>query len=236
MNDFLYQNRSFVTKSFEILAAILGSWYLKKTKNQNLKVFIYYLWLVVIVEVLGYYKHILQNNYDYNWFIAWKNSVLCQNTWLFNIYTFLKIGLLGVFYSSLLSKPSFKLIIRGIIVIYSIFSIIYYTSTDAFFVMGLPFDDILGAVIIFIYIMFYFTELMNSEYILQYYKLPSFYISVALLLWHLCTTPLFIYNSYFRAFNTEFVNFRTLLLLYINIFTYSCFAFGFWYSLKKSKK
>ena len=138
MSDFLYEYRSFVTKLFEIIAAIFGSWYLKKTKNENLKVFVYYLWLVVIVEILGFYKHLLQNNYDYNWFIAWKNSVFCQNSWLYNIYSFFKIGLLGVFYSSLLSKASFKLVIRSIVIIYSVFSIIYYTYTDAFFVMGLP--------------------------------------------------------------------------------------------------
>jgi hypothetical protein len=236
LSDFLYQHRSLITKSFEILAAILGSWYLKKTKNENLKIFVYYLWLVVIVEILGFYKHLLQSNYDYNWFVAWKNSVFCQNIWLYNIYNFFKIGLLGVFYSSLLSKTSFKLTIRGIVLIYSVFSVCFYTFTNAFFVMGLPYDYILASVIVFIYVMFYFIELMNSEYILQYYKLPSFYISVALLVWHLCATPLFIYNSYFTPFNTEFVNFRILLLLYINIFTYSCIAFGFWYSLKKSKQ
>ncbi|WP_460219113.1 hypothetical protein [Psychroserpens sp. MEBiC05023] len=236
MNEFLYEHRSLIGKLFEATAAISGSWYLKKTKNVQLKVFVYYLWLTVLVETLGVYKSFLQNNYDYNWFIAWKNSVFCQNHWLYNIYSFLAIGLLGIFYSDLISNKSFKLIIRGIVFIYSVFSIWYYTFTDAFFVMGLPYDFILASIIVFIYVMLYFIELMNSEFILQYYKLPSFYISVALLLWHLCATPLFIYNSYFRIFNTEFVSFRTLLLLYINIFTYSCIAFGFWYSLKKRRQ
>jgi len=236
LNDFLYQNRSFITKSFEILAAVFGTLYLRRTKNENLKVFVYYLWVVVVVEVLGYYKHILQYNYDYEWFIIWKNSIICQNVWLYNIYTFFKIGLLGVFYSSLISNKYLKLTIRLIVVVYSIFTIIYYTTTSAFFELRLPYDKILASVIVSIYVIIYFRELMTSDFILQYYKLPSFYISVALLLWHLCATPLFIYGNYFQPFNTEFVNFRTLLLLYINIFTYSCFAFGFWYSLKKHKQ
>ena len=236
MDEYLYEFRSIITKSFEIIAAISGSWYIKKTKNEKLKIFVYYLWLTVIVEILGVYKYFLQNNYDYAWFINWKNSVFCQNSWLYNIYSFLAIGLLGIFYSDLISSKSFKLIIRSIVFIYGIFSLVYYTFTDAFFVMGLPYDNILASVIVSIYVILYFIELMNSDYILQYYKLPSFYISVALLLWHLCATPLFIYNSYLTPFNTEFVNFRILLLLYINIFTYSCIAFGFWYSLKKSRK
>jgi hypothetical protein len=236
LNEFLYENRAFITKFFEITAAIFGSVYLHKTNNQKLKIFVVFLWITVVVEVLGYYKTILQNNYDYSWFIAWKNSVFCQNIWLYNIYGFFRIGLLGIFYSDLLLKTSFKLFIRSIILIYIVFSLFYYIFTDAFFVMGLPYDYILASIIISIYVILYFVELMNSDFILQYYKLPSFYISVALLFWHLCATPLFIYSSYFLPFNTEFVNFRTLLLLYINILTYSCIIFGFWYSLKKSKQ
>lgn len=236
MNEFLYENRSFITKFLEVLAAILGSIYLKHTKNQKLKVFVVFLWITVVVEILGYYKHLLQDNYDYSWFMAWKNSVFCQNIWLYNIYNFLTIGFLGVFYSDLITNTTSKLIIRFIIITYSVFSICYYIFTDAFFVIGLPYDNILGSVIISIFIILYFKELMSSDFILQYYKLPSFYISVALLLWHLCATPLFIYHGYLLPFNTEFVNFRTLLLLYINIFTYSCITFGFWYSLKRSKQ
>lgn len=236
MNDFLFENRSFITKLFEIVTAISGSWYLHKTKNEKIRIFVYYLWLTVVVEVLGFYRQILQYDYDYAWFIAIKNSVFHQNTWLYNIYSFLAIGLLGVFYSDLFISKSFKLLIRGIVLVYSVFTIFYYTFTDAFFTMGLPYDDILASVIITIYIICYFIELMRSEYILQYYKLPSFYISIALLLWYLCVTPLFIFNSYFRAVNIEFVAFRSLFLLYINIFTYSCISFGFWYSLKKSKQ
>lgn len=236
MNEFLYENRTYITKFFEIAAAVLGSIYLKRTKNQKLKVFVIFLWITVVVEVLGMYKSFLQNNYDYSWFIVWKNSIFCQNIWLYNIYSFLTIGFLGVFYADLISNTRSKLFIRFIVILYSVFSVFYYIFTDAFFVLGLPYDAILASVIISIYIILYFKELMSSDFILQYYKLPSFYISVALLLWNLCATPLFIYSSYFLPFNTEFVNFRVLLLLYINIFTYTCIGFGFWYSLKMSKQ
>jgi len=236
LNDFLFENRAVVTKFFELAAAISGSWYLRKTKNKKLKVFVYYLWLTVIVETLATYRIFLQKDYTYEWFIAIKNSVFYQNRWLYNIYGFLTIGLLGVFYSDLLTSKTFKLLIRTIVVIYSVFSFFYYTLTDAFFEMGLPYDDILASIITITYVICYFIELMRSEYILQYYKLPSFYISVVLLLWSLCVTPLFIFNDYFRAVNTEFVIFRILMLLYINILSYSCLTFGFWYSLNKSKQ
>ncbi|WP_335729183.1 hypothetical protein [Psychroserpens sp.] len=236
MKDFFLDNYSVITKSVEFIAAISGTYYLKKNKNSVLKIFVFYLWLTFFVELIGEYSGLMRNNYDKEWFIKLKNSVFCKNMWLYNIYSFLSIGLLGVFYSGLLSNKSLKILIRAIVIFYSIFSIFYYTFTDAFFVLGLPYDDILASVIVSIYVISYFIELMNSEYILQYYKLPSFYISVALLLWYLCVTPLFIFNAYFREVNADFVIFRYLLLLFINICTYLCFAFGFWYSLKKSKQ
>ena len=206
MNDFLFEYKSLITKLFELAAAISGSWYLRKTKNEKIRIFVYYLWLAVIVETLGGYTKVLQNNYDYSWFVALKNSIFCRNSWLYNIYNFLSIGLLGIYYSDLLISKSFKIIVRSVFLIYCVFTLVY------------------------------FIELIRSEYILQYYKMPSFYISISLLLWHLCVTPLFIFNSYFRAVNVEFVSFRTLFLLYINIFTYICLTFGFWYSLYKSKQ
>lgn len=236
MKDFFLNNYSVITKSVELIAAIAGSYYLKKNKNSVLKIFVFYLWLTFFVELIAEYAILMRNNYDYEWFINIKNSVFCTNTWLYNIYSFLTIGLLGVFYSALLSKKSFKIVIRIIVVFYSIFSIWYYTFTNAFFTIGLPYDDILASIIVAIYVIFYFIELINSEYILEYYKLPSFYISVTLLLWYLCVTPLFIFNGYFKEINTDFVIFRYLLLLFINICAYSLIAFGFWYSLKKTKQ
>lgn len=236
MNDFLLEHRSLISKLFGLLTAISGSWYLHKTKNEKIRIFVYYLWLTVVVETLGGYTKVLQNNYDYSWYLDLKNSIFCTNTWLYNIYNFLSIGLLGIYYSDLFISKSFKIIVRSVFIIYCIFTLGYYTFTDAFFIMGLPFEDILATVIIIIYVICYFIELIRSEYILQYYKMPSFYISIALLLWHLSVTPLFIFNSYFRAVNTEFVIFRILFLFYINIFTYTCLTFGFWYSLYKSKK
>lgn len=236
MKDFFLNNYSVITKSVELIAALAGTFYLKKNKYSVLKIFVFYLWLTFFVELIAEYAGFMRNNYDYQWFINIKNSVFCTNTWLYNIYSFFTIGLLGVFYSGLLSKQSLKILIRAIVIFYSLFSILYYTFTNAFFVIGLPFDDILASVIVSIYVICYFIELINSEYILKYYKLPSFYISVALLLWYLSVTPLFIFNGYFREVNTDFVIFRYLLLLFINICTYLFIAFGFWYSLKKSKQ
>ena len=235
MKEFLLENYSLITKAVELIAAVFGSVYLSKTKDSRYKVFVGYLWLTVVVETIGVYPRLLQNNYDYDWFVALKNSALCRNTWLYNIYTFLSIGLIGIFYSGFFSNRTSKIIVRFVVIVYSLFVLIYFTATDAFFIMSLPYDLILGTVIICTYILLYFMELIKSDSILVFYKTPLFYISISLLFWYICVTPLFIFDNYYRAVNADFVIFRYLLLLLINVITFLCVTFGFWYSLYKRK-
>jgi len=236
LKEFLLEHREFFTKFVEVSAAIAGTYYLRKTKNKKLRVFVYYLWITVIVEFIGRYPRSMQNNYDYQWFIDLKNSLFCRNTWLYNIYSYLAIGFLGIFYSDLVINKVFKIVIRSIFLIYSLFIFWYYTFTEAFFVPALNYDFIFAAIIVGIYVILYFIELINSEYILKYYSLPSFYISVALLFWYICATPLFIFDDYFKAINQNFVIFRILMLLIINVLTYLCIVFGFLFPLYKKKQ
>ena len=236
MKEFLYDNNTIITNAVEFIAALSGTLYLRKNKNSVLKIFVIYLWLTFFTELVGHYTYIMQNNYSYDWFVKIKNSYFCYNRWLYNVYSFLAIGLIGLFYSNLMSSRLFQLIIRSIFIAYSLFAFIFFTFTDGFFLRSLPYNSIFGAVVVCTYVILYFIELMRSDEILTYYKLPSFYVSIALLLWYLCATPLFIFDSYFLAVNTDFVSFRYLLLLFINIFTYLCYTFGFWYSLKKSRE
>lgn len=236
MIDFFLYYDNIITDIFEIIAAIFGSYYISKVNNSVLKIFVYYLWLTVFVEIVSAYTYLFLNNYDLDWYIELKNGVFCSNIWLYNIYDFLSIGIIGLFYSNLMTSKVFQNSIRLICSAYALFAFAFFTFTDGFFVKSLPYAFIVGTGSICIYVIFYFIELMKSEEILSFYKLPSFYISIALLIWNLCVTPLFIFNSYFDSMNLKFVEFRSQFLLIINIFTYLCFAFGFWYSLKKSKQ
>jgi len=235
LKEFIIDNRFLITYFFEIIAALSGSYYLKKVKDNRLRIFVYYLWLTVIVEIVGSYGYVMQYNFDSEWFIAIKNSQFCYNTWLYNTYAFLAIGLIGIFYSNFMSTTKTRAAILSIFVIYSLFSILFFTFTDSFFKKSIPYDIIIGASIICFYVVLYFLELIKSDKILKFYELPSFYISIGLLIWYLCVSPLFIFNSYFNSISSDFGVFRILLLLFINIFTYSCFAFGFLYPLRKNK-
>ncbi len=236
MKEFLIDNQGYITKLVELIAALTGTVYVRKNKNSVTKIFVLYLWITFVTETIAMYTYLLQNNYDYQWFINIKNSGFCYNRWLYNIYSFIAIGLIGLFYSNLMSTKLFRGIIQVFFIVFCIFAFFFFTLTDAFFSRSLPYVFVFETVIVCIYVILYFIELMKSEEMLNFKKLPSFYISIALMLWHLCATPLFIFDSYFLAINTKFVEFRYLFLLIINIFTYLCISFGFWYSLKKSKR
>lgn len=236
LKELLLDNRALITNCFELIAALSGSYYYKKVKDKRLRIFVHYLWLTAVVEIVGSYSYIMQNNYDYEWFIAIKNSVFCSNLWLYNIYAYLAIGFISIFYYNFMTTRKTKTIILSTFIGYSLFSILYYTLTDAFFTTTLPYHFTMGAIIICLYVLMFFLELVKSDKILDFYKLPSFYISIGLLLWYLSIIPLFIFNDYFNAVNTNFVEFRNLLLLFINLCTYSCFAFGFLYPLYKRKQ
>lgn len=220
----------------ELAAAVSGTFYIRNTKNLIYKPFVFYLWLTFFTEFIAEYTHLMQDNYDNSLFIYFKNSVFCRNHWLYNIYSYLAIGIIGIFYSGIITNKTSLVLIRSIIITYSIFVFCFYTFTDAFFVMGLPYDSILATIIICIYVLLYFIALIKSDSLLEFYKMPSFYITIGLLSWHICFMPLEIYNEHYRAINTHFIKFRKLLLITINIFTYSCFIFGFLYSLCKSKR
>ncbi len=197
-----------------------------------MKIFIWYLWFVVFIETVGMYGLLFQNNYDNKWFIWVKNSVFCSNIWLYNIYSFVSILIFGKFYSQILDDKFSKIIIKFAVIIYVVFSISYFIISGTFFSKSLPYDVLLETFIVFIFVMLYYRQLLKSDKILHFYRLPIFYISSSLLLWYLCVTPLFIFNGYIYEANQNFIQFRHIYLFIVNIFLYSCYTFAFLYTIR----
>jgi type III secretory pathway component EscS len=216
---------------FELAAALAASFYWLKTKDNKVRPFVWFLWLTVTVETIGLYPLAMQNNYDNKIFIYLKNSVFCRNMWLYNAYSSIGLILVGLFFLRNLQDQTSKKIIKIVLVVCTAFAIIYYLTSGQFFKMSLPYDNALQTFAIFIFVLLYFRELMGSEEILAFYKSHVFFISVALLIWNICLTPLFIFDGYYRAINPEFVAFRTSFLTVSNILLYSCYVFAFLISL-----
>lgn len=235
MKEFLIDNHSLITKLVEVIAALAGSFYLTKSRDHKARLFVWFLWLTFIIELLGGYQILMQRNYDYQWFINLKNSVFCLNTWLYNVYCVFVVVLIGGYYINLLNNHKFKKVIRVLIISFITLVLIYFVFTDFFFVKSLPYNYLLEAIVVFICIIFYFMELIMSDEILKFSKSAHFYIGVSLFLWYLCVTPLFIFDGFLLSVNSEFNEFRYFTLLFLNIFMYSCITYGFIKSVYKRK-
>jgi hypothetical protein len=201
-----------------------------------MKIFIWYLWFVVVVETLGMYGYILLNNYDYDWFIWLKNSAICSNTWLYNIYSIVSILVFGKFFSQIIREKFSKNIIKVSVILYLIFSVFYFVFSGAFFYKSILYNWFVETFIVFVFVILYYKQLLRSDKILVFSKLPIFYISSGLLLFYLCAAPLFTFDGYFYEVNKSFVQFRHVYMFIINIFLYSCFTFAFLYTIRFKKE
>jgi uncharacterized membrane protein YfcA len=220
----------------ELIAALAGTYYYYKTKDVQIKLFVKYLWIIVVVETLGMYTYVLQNNYDSEVFIWIKNSVFCSNRWLYNTFTFLSVMIFGLFYRRIINDNLSKRIIKFSVSAYALFAIIYFGFSGDFFIKTIPYDIFLETLVVVILVILYYRQLLKSDDILFFHKQPVFYISSGLLLWYLCITPLFIFDGYFYAINSDFVTFRRIYLFVANLFLYLCYTFGFIYALQYKKQ
>ncbi|RCW92768.1 hypothetical protein [Winogradskyella arenosi] len=219
----------------ELIAALAGSYYSLKVKDKTLAVFVWYLWVTVFVETFGMYGYILQNDYDYEWFVWIKNSVFRSNNWLYNLYRVVSIILFGQFYERVIKDPSVTKLIRILVIAYVCFTVVYFTMSGTFFIFSLPYGVFVETFLVFVFVMFYYRQLLKSDKILYFYKLPVFYISSGLLLWYLSVTPIFIFNSYLNVINDKFLEFRDFYLFIANISLYLCYTFCFLFTLRRKK-
>ena len=221
----------------ELGAAVAGTIYLRYTKTRTpySKIFVIYLWLVVVVEAIGLYPAI---NYftDFSFMPFIEGTVFERNYWLYNSYNIVKFAIFFVFFIAQLRSRINIRIFNWILLGFVITTILNLILTDVFFTRSSAFTYIAGSLILMILIFVYYMELLTSDRILVFYKSLSFYISVSLLLWHVTVTPLFIYNKYFSISSPEFVQLHSTILKFSNYFLYSMYILAFLICLRGNKR
>ena len=236
LNKRYFNIMDFFYHIIELIAALAGTYFYMNTKESKVKIFVWYLWITVFVETFGMYGYILQNNYDNALFIWIKNSPICSNTWLYNTYSFVSIILFGKFFIRIINDKWSKKIIIWSVVLNTLCIIIYFIVSDKFFIISIPYNFLFNTFLIFMFVMLYYRQLLKSDDVLFFYKSPIFYISSGLFLWHLCVAPLVIFNGYLFEINQNFIEFRGFYLFIANTLLYSCYTFGFLYTLQFKKK
>ena len=220
--------------TLEVGAAIAGSIHLSKVAvpEKGILLFVYYLWVVVFVELVGLYPSYAYF-YDYERLGFIKGTLFERNYWWYNSYNVLKFIILYKFFILQLkfrTKRRILFIISGLLILSFIvdqlFGGDYFKSYSSFMA-------ITGTLYLVFLIMLYHFEILKSERILKFYKSMAFYISIGMLIWHVSTTPLFIYNRYFSLQSPDFVYFQMVILRSINIFLYGILILGFMVCTKK---
>jgi len=158
----------------EIICALVGTYYFFKTRNRNLRIIVQYLWVVVLVETLGYYTRLNggNNNYLYNFLSIFEFCV-----WSF------------VFYENILKskkriavKILFSIGILGVLLEFILigkFDPLIYLSYGITFIRF----------IIVIYCCIYIVSLVSNHKIAKLKSISLFWISIGLLTFNACIIP-----------------------------------------------
>ena len=192
-------------------------------------IIIYFEFATVLVALLQYKKH---KQLYFKYFVAYVfvlfgfefligNFFVKNNQSIYNIYTFFEFNLVTIIYFNLNKEKLSRLIIKYLIIS---FNIIYFLSF--YFLILKDYTVTLGALIVSVFMFLYLRELLNSSRIIDYKRNLSFWITVGMLFYYLCTIP-------FLAL-VYFIGLKGVLLFYIiniiTIITHLCFIFGLLWS------
>ena len=197
MKNFLLQNYLILTCGVELLAALTGVIFYRKYKYSNAKYFIYFLVFIALAELASSYTNFIENDGVFSFL---KGTVFQKNYWFGALYwTLGGILFYSYYFLKLIKTKSFVVVIKISRYFFLVFFIIYVLfNWNDYFIKPFPVIDILGAIIIFLSVIFYFIEILKSEVVLTFYKSLNFYIAVTIFVWWLIITPLVFFNVYFR--------------------------------------
>lgn len=220
----------------ELLAAISGTIFIIKVPNLKPvdKYLVWFLWYVIFSELLGSISAIMYFS-EGRLLPFFKDTIFIDNRWVINIYTLVSSAFYSYYFSEFLRKGIWKVIVQFLIVFYIISSIINLAVTDVFFTKDSIYLNLFGAFLIFLSIVLLYFEILKSEVLLNLKRFLPMYISIGILAFTLCVTPFTILSEYFNSENSTFVTLQSSLLLYSNLFMYSCFILGFYLCSKKKK-
>lgn len=218
------QAQALLINLFELLAFAFGVFYYSKNKSKPTLYFVWFLGFTLLSEIFSWYAYFVDSG-----FLSFlKGTVLESNYWLSNIYGMISfLFYINYFKWYLLEKKSIR-IINVFSVIFLVVSFCEILISGGFFNRFMPIANMLGTLLVFISIAFYYLELLKSDQILVVQRSLPFYVSVGALLFHLCTTPLFIYGAYYsNSIDPSFVNLYRHIIFDINILLYSIYIAGF---------
>ncbi len=225
MQDFLLKNYLLLTTIVEYSAAVTGLILYKKYKHTAAKYFIRFLWYLSICDFASNYTYCIKND---GLFSFLEGTKFVRNFWFGTLYWDIgAIIFVSFYFRKILNNTLFKIIIKYATYTFVLISFSWiFIYWEAYFKRPFPFVNVIGAVIVFICVMFYFIEVLLSDKILIFYKSLDFYISFAFFIWWIITTPFVFYGIYYGGGDEAFRNLRNLMYLIANMAMYLTFTFA----------
>ncbi len=215
---------------FEIIAFVTGIFYYQKNKSKPTLYLVWFLGITFFSELFSWYAYFVNTGFLH--FL--KGTPFETNYWWGNIYSIISYLFYINYFKWYLSSKSSIVILNRVSVVFWIVSILEIVFSGEFFIKFMPISNILGTLLVFLSIAFYYLELLKSDQILQVQKSLPFYVSVGALIFHLCTTPLFLYSSYYsNSIDPSFVSLYRQVIFGINYLLYSIYIAGFLICLRK---
>jgi len=146
--------------------------------NSYYKYFILYLLVIIIFDLLAQFIFVR------------------ENVTLFNVYTFFEFNLFTLIFYELIKEKTRLIILKTLMIT---FNTLYFLSFyfDFYILYTIPLEGVFNSIIVILF----FIELLNSDEILNYKKLLSFWISVSFLIFYLTSVPFWslYYSSIFET-------------------------------------
>jgi len=232
-----YLANSLIGYSLELVAALAGVYYLNKKVSLNKSDYflVYFLWFTFFVEVIGIYAPFAYfSNYEYFGFI--KGTLFENNIWLYNIYLLVSYSFFIYYFRSFLQKAKEKKVLKILFFLFLFLGSINLFYNGVFFKDYSLFSTIIGSLLVLISVILFYFNILKSDKIINLKKHLPIYVSIGVLVFNLCITPFDIFSKYFSEENRLFIEVKTNILIFSNIFMYTAFIIGFLVCAKKETK
>lgn len=214
----------FLINLLEIFAFVAAVFYYRKHPFKPNYYLAFFLGITVVVEVLSWYTAFIDDGFLH--FL--KDTRFYRNYWLGNIYTLVSYVFYINYFKWFQTSHDSRVLLNWASIIFLGVGILEITITGDFFIRLMPVTNIVGTLFLFWSIGLYYLKLLRSDQILLVHKSLPFYISVGALMFHLCTTPLFIYGSYYsNSIDPSFVTLYRWVIFGTNYLLYSIYILGF---------
>lgn len=188
---------------FLVVTAFLATIFYKKYNKTFLKYFLVLIWCTVATELLGCY---------YSVYISHNNIVV------YNVYRVIEFSFYLLLFQNLVTKPRQKKIIKIFLGVYLV-SVVINLFIQNFILDYFTNTYYIGASLVIISIILYFSEILNSEKIINVTRMFSFWISIAVFMLYITTVPFKAISKYYEdSPNIPYIYVANLLVVFVFYF------------------